>query len=235
MAAAGSHARLHGARQQGAKLQAPTTLELFFPMATSSPLQLLDAHCSFSLVQQQPWPWRPPLLLQRAGTAWPPSLPSPGRDTSAPCPPIHGRELHFPWMMPRIFPAPPMAPLFPSRAAPCSFSHLPAAWGPSRHSRSIAPWRPDLLSAPSPSLAAPLLFFPCSSTSLRPLCHGRTSVHVLLCAVRDSVNRSAQRCRSTAASPIDLHGPGCHRFPSTSASSSASRQSVQRTTTSVSC
>jgi hypothetical protein len=27
------------------------------------------------------------------------------------------------------------------------------------------------------------------------------------------VSRSAQRCRSAAASPVDLHGPGCHCFP----------------------
>jgi hypothetical protein len=85
------------------------------------------------------WPRAPPpcCLLQRSGTAGPPSSPSPfpWRDASAPCPLLHGRELHFPWMAPRIFPAPPTAPFFPKEpraaapiflAAPCSFLVQPA-------------------------------------------------------------------------------------------------------------
>jgi hypothetical protein len=76
--------------------------------------------------------------------------------------------------------------LLPSHGAPvfqpCSSLLIFPPAGCLGSQQEHSPWRFGLVSAPSPSLAAPLLFFPCSSTSLSPLCHGRTSAHVLLCA-----------------------------------------------------
>jgi hypothetical protein len=107
-------------------------------------------------------------LLQRAGTAGPPSSPSPSpwHDASAPCPPLHGRELHFPWMAPRKFSSSSHGALLPQEpgaaapiflAAPCSFSssRLPFFTWPNT---APCPWMQQQL-----ALARRL----CSASSLR--------------------------------------------------------------------
>jgi hypothetical protein len=99
-------------------------------------------------------------LLQRAGTAGPPSSPSPSpwRDASAPCPPLHGHELHFPWMASRkIFQLLPRRPFSPR--ARSSRSHFPCsalfvfrpAGSPFSHGRTQLPVHGCSSSSPWPT------------------------------------------------------------------------------------
>jgi hypothetical protein len=151
-----SHAQQPARRKQG---QQPWRFPLRAPLSpmVGPLLQLLDAHCSFSLVQQQPFPWRPPLLLQRAGTPWPPAaspwpthrklaaLRAPfrlgsrdihGVDELPPCSQM-GSPLSYTFSSKK--PAPFPAPLFPAKQQPQRARRHP--W-PS----PIPPWPPSSLS-----------------------------------------------------------------------------------------
>ena len=163
-------------------------------------------------------------LLQRAGTAGPPSSPSPSpwRDASAPCPPLHGRELHFPWMAPRIFPAPPTAPFFPKiQEQPLPFSlQRPIRFSSSRlpfftwPNTAPCPWmqqqQPPLLphktAAPDPLQIACFVRSAQSRPTPSCWCLGQLHAASSLCAVRPSTRLTSSDLRSAYASSLFTPG-----------------------------
>jgi hypothetical protein len=104
-----------------------------------------------------------------------------------------------PWLTPSITDRAPVA------MAPFPPPLLPQA---SSNPSSSCPWR-QFLRPPLRSILPAQLHFPPPMVVSSP--SGR---HPPMCLASPcGVSRSAQRCRSAAASHVDLHGPGCHRFP----------------------
>jgi hypothetical protein len=103
-----------------------------------------------------------------------------------------------PWLTPSITDRAPAA------MAPFPPPLLPQA---SSNPSSSCPWR-QFLRPPLRSILPAQLHFP-----PWPRAPHLAAIHPCARPSPCGVNRSAQRCRSAAASPVDLHDPGCHRFP----------------------